>query len=831
VCGGADDLACPEGFSCGVSGTCAQPGEKLSLAAELARGGDGVVIADFDADSVSDAAIASESKRSLGAVFLGRDLSIEEAFEFPIDSATMSVGNVDQDGIPDILIPSEAALFSLSSAPGERSLVGAAFTPSGYVFPDNNGRVVALPARAIPAADGQADVLQPDASVEGVLLNTANPTETGIYGINPYNLQQTEIAILPLVLMHEIAALIQAPLVPDRAEACDELLVLHDDRAVVVMLCSEPEPAAECPGCVFDIGLDGVVQAAAPMQRDADPELEVLLLVGEPGEAPSALSILERTGENDFGVRDASLPGEAWLDALHAVVGANDQAVLIVADINQDGSPDFVRADGVYLSNASVPFAADVLTPSYYRAAAPTSASGWSEVAVGDFDANGQVDVVASSASAGDDLDLLMNSGLSYFNPRALPASGSPGALIVGDFDGDGAADLVVRERSESQAGPPACTSPDDIVVRFGGSQGLGEPRVVARVAGVEQMTPGRLARLDKRDSIDDFGVASRCIPEDGLAVLSFGVFYGATNRQIAAPYRLVDEIPITANLNVIVPYVPEAFAVSARSQTTLAMAGRLPLGDTPGAYDLVLFALEGFQDKNKHVIPLPQESHEELTAAQVRVAIGDLDGAEESEGLEEIAIVDPLHLHVVDDWQSFPKQTSLPDKPVAPLLDDVRTTPLELGDDVAIEIVVAHDLDGDGAEELFVAGSSAAGPLLRYYSDLGAAQATPHDVTVSEGTRVIDLAFLPRHDDSGGYDVLIAVLGKGALSYRWDGSALVRADFEANLASIRALAVGDVDGDRFADLVLVAPDRTQIHTRRQRFVGGDPGLTSGGTP
>ena len=34
-------------------------------------------------------------------------------------------------------------------------------------------------------------------------------------------------------------------------------------------------------------------------------------------------------------------------------------------------------------------------------------------------------------------------------------------------------------------------------------------------------------------------------------------------------------------------------------------------------------------------------------------------------------------------------------------------------------------------------------------------------------------------------------------------------------------MAVGDVDGDRFADLVLVAADRTRIYTRRQRFVCG----------
>ncbi|NUP05808.1 MAG: hypothetical protein HOW73_07085 [Polyangiaceae bacterium] len=815
---------CPAGWSCGASNVCGRPSDKFQQAVELDRGGEAVVVADLDGDHIDDLAIASNTDRLLEATFFKPDLSVEAQTRVAVDEATVVGGHVNGDDRFDLLVGSEAGLSSLSSTSTDRALVGEAFTAFAF---EAEGRLVAAPARAAGNDPLQPDLLQPDASIEAVLLNFP-PSQTGLYLRNPYKNASTPLvaSVVPPIEIAKIRGITRASLVDRPAsQACDELAVARGDNDTITVFsfCDEAgDPAFGSPACeddcVYPVALGGTPQGVYPAQLDADPETELLVPIGPEGGAATRLVVVERVGPYTYEARNTNaLEGEAWLAALGAVVGAEDAPILLIADIDGDLEPDFVRSDGVFLSDTQVPFAG--ATPSYFRAGTPSD-EAWVEAVVGDFDGSGALDVVGSTGLPDQDLDLLSSADLSYFNPRSLPTLGSTGALTVGDFDGDGADDLVVRERTAKvEVGNAApCGETDDVVLRFGGAQGLEERRVLARLPGVEQMTAGRLPRLDKRDSIADFGLITRCSAgADDPGTLRIGVFFGAANRGVAAPFLLLDVIEEGEGPDALVPYVPRSFAVSRRAPLAAVVGERLEAYDPPGVEveDVVVFVLETPNDvsfEQQHTIVLPDD--ESGDGAALRVAIGDFSG----EGAESVAVVDAQQVHIVRDWAAFPAKTE-------EITDDLRSSiaSFDLGlPGATVEVVVAADLNGDGAEELLVGGHDEAGPVLRVFFDVDG-NATSIDVALEEGTSVSAIDLLGRAAGDGA-DLVVALSGWGARGFRWNGSSLDPTTFQFEMPDVVALGVGDVNGDQFDDVVLVAPDRTVVLPRRLSFLGDDPG-------
>lgn len=818
----APEPTCPKGFACGASNVCATAGDDFVRGPEIERGGDSAAIADIDGDRVADLALASNATRSLDLLFLSTGAVIDGQASVPIDAAGLVVGRANDDAHPDLVVASDAALLSLSSA-RDRAIVGAAFTP--YTF-EGDGRIVAAPARAAVADPLQPDALQPDASVEGVLLNVSGTDFTGLFLRDPYKGSSTPLvaSVNPAIPMDETAPVVRSALIPrGPGLACDELSVLRRDANTVsvFLLCDEegaPVSVSDAcrEGCVFDVGIIGQAQSAFAAQIDLDPETELLVTLGAVGEPPSGVAIVERTGPYAFAARSPDpAQGEAWLDALNAI--APPSPVLLVQDIDRDGEPDFVRADGVYLSNTEITF--DTLTPSYFRAGVPSGAP-WTSAAVGDFDGDGRGDVVGATDEPDGDVDVLLNAGLSYFNPRALPAKGQTAALTVGDFDGDGADDLVVRERPNDVGDAPSCSELDDLVMRFGGEGGLGARSILARIPGLKQMVAGRLPRLDKRDSVDDFGVVSICRPsEEAGPSISIAVFYGATNRRVAAPYLLTDTFEDTIQPDALVPYVPQSFAVSRLSGFAVALADRADAYDPQGVdpHEVLLFAIEPAEEPadQRSNIPLGGD-HDGLDASAMRVAVGDLDG----DGSEEIVTADPRHLHVVTSFRAFPAKTeAIGDN----LVDAVTSIDLVLAS-AQIAVVTMIDIDADGADEILVGGSDEGGPFLRMYAGVNTGTPTVEDIVVDVGDSVTAIAAVTRPTGAPGeIDVVVALRGWGARAYRRVGGSFEPTTFSASMTDIATLAVGDVDGDQFEDVVLVSPERSIFYMRKLRFVGDDP--------
>ncbi|MER7810895.1 FG-GAP-like repeat-containing protein [Streptomyces sp900116325] len=112
-----------------------------------------------------------------------------------------------------------------------------------------------------------------------------------------------------------------------------------------------------------------------------------------------------------------------------------------VGDFNGDGDLDLVTANtaantvSVLLSNGAGTFAAKT---DYATGTNPRS------VAVGDFNGDGRLDLVTANASGTDTVSVLLNNGDGTFGAKAdYPTGSGTTSVAVGDFNGDGRLDLV----------------------------------------------------------------------------------------------------------------------------------------------------------------------------------------------------------------------------------------------------------------------------------------------------------------------------------------------------------------------------------------------------
>lgn len=113
--------------------------------------------------------------------------------------------------------------------------------------------------------------------------------------------------------------------------------------------------------------------------------------------------------------------------------------VIQIVDINHDGIPDLVTANWAYntisvlLGNGNGTFQLPTVL------SVPGSPES---VAVGDFNGDGELDLVAPLSTNG---CILLNNGDGTFqNPLTYPTGSIPSSIAAGDFDGDGKLDIAV---------------------------------------------------------------------------------------------------------------------------------------------------------------------------------------------------------------------------------------------------------------------------------------------------------------------------------------------------------------------------------------------------
>ncbi len=438
-----------------------------------------------------------------------------------------------------------------------------------------------------------------------------------------------------------------------------------------------------------------------------------------------------------------------FVEAPQFATGVNPQAVAS-GDLNGDGKLDLVVANStsntisVLLGNGDGTFKAKV---DYPTGATPEG------VTVGDFNNDGKLDVAVTN-SAGNTVSVLLGNGDGSFQPKTDFATGrKPWGVTVGDFNNDGNLDLVVTNALDGTVG-----------VLLGNGDGTFNAHVDHNTG----FNPFSVVAVDlNRDGNLDLAVANN--NNNNIISVLLGKGDGTFQNQFQFATGGTPVSIVSADLNG--DGFPDLAVADQQGNTVSVLLGNGKSGISWNLLAHVDYATAAFP---------------------TAVAAGDFNG----DGKMDLAVSDgngnSISVLLGNGDGTFQTQTSY----------GTGDIPFS---------VIAADFNGDHKTDLAVANSGANNVSVILGNGNGtfqtridyAAGPNPYSVATADfnGDGILDLAVAnsncPLFPTCGAGSVSI-VLGNG------DGSFQSPAAFSTGTnTDPRAVAVGDFNGDKVADLVV----------------------------
>jgi hypothetical protein len=782
-------IACPDGYRCGLDGLCRIPSGVFRVVDGDAVPTFGLSTGDFDADGRRDL-VRTGSETTFLHFYdaTGEPLAVTSVLREPTLPA---VGDVTGDGRDDIAFRTEighgfSAGLAVLRSKADRSLVGTTYTAISVPATEARG----VSATVFPPYNRHELIAFLDQLVVGITNETTAST----------------ILPSPSVGAADIVGITVGDFDEDTYESpCDEVAFAGrgDDKLYVFTTCAragdgtveysdiDDPPSIALPGGSTIFGFDGTFEVAATTEGllnadwNGDAHLD-LLIVGVEGGAPR-LYLSYGVGDGSF---HGSLPVPAVAGDMQSTSWQPDRdpkacsaelgIPLAAADFNRDGLADVVTQTMVLVSTPDGPNDYEALY----------CAAGWTRAVVGDFDGNGESDIVAArSGVAG--LDFLAGAGDGTFARSSVPSNRRARQLVSGDFDGDQHADAAFV------APPLGGESLLALMVTFGRPGAPPDvPIVVGELANVEMMGSGR---HEGDDATSDIAVLRR--RDNGS--LALAVIAGDARRQLQAPlvFPVTKE---TRDSTVPVPVVTNMTAVvhgrfGAPGELTMAAVTQ-DHPDFGGDWRVWRLRASGEAD---FALSRASESEQPTTALECQrcsAAALDLDGDAQDE-LVTFRTPEMVIYRITDGELT----TSAPVGLSRPLPDPL----LELG----LRGPRVRDVDGDGLDDVALLDES--GSVLLFWND-GSGTLGEDRMTVLESPdperRALDLAFLHADGDEA-LDLVIVTPSEGVLVLGIDGPARsFRARDSARALALETpgtllegelLASGDFDGDRIDDLAV----------------------------
>ncbi|HEY2471163.1 MAG TPA: VCBS repeat-containing protein [Terracidiphilus sp.] len=493
---------------------------------------------DFNGDGKIDLAISSGGLQILYNLGGGRFTSGPTYNIFPIAGLA---GDFNKDGHIDLVVADASGLS----------------TNGVYVLYGQNGgtftapkRLTSLTMTSLNAADlnhdGYLDVIAMGSSFAvftnqkssfssprvytGLGYNPAYPT----FGLGDFNRDgYVDVAYGSFIMYGTSGANFQAPVVTAstgagrlvagdfNGDGIEDVATVDPEHGAVTVFLGSGQGYLN-PGKTYVTPLVDANITAGDVNGDGIPDLVVTRGPGIAFPQANDVSVLLGNGDGTFQI---AINSHALGQPPSNTLSRQTYAV----DVNHDGKADLIGDWGVALGHGDGTFE----TPS----ALPSNAIPVAGIAVGDFNRDGNLDIVVGSRVAANTTPVILtllgdsHGNFTLTNTEHLNYTGPTlNALTVGDINGDGILDIVYDYSATPSIGPY-----DRIVVEFGDGTGkFGNAtgvRLAFNGAGNDQLFVADFNRDGKMDVLD-VTVTANGGPVQGDSIL----INGAGGGQLGAP-------------------------------------------------------------------------------------------------------------------------------------------------------------------------------------------------------------------------------------------------------------------------------------------------------